>query len=239
MTKATKNGKTENRIKELLEKPEETPAGQFEIPPPKLKVAAVRVFNATGSPYCQHRFGEKARQQLHDTHAEGKSSKSRKNREAKDFQANYESAKHTFCEEDGGGCGIPAASFRNAMIDACRLAGIAMTSARQAVFVLADGRGTDGTALVRIDGEPHYSELPVRNSSGVVDLRARPMWDKWSADLRIQYDADMLREADVAHLLVRAGLQVGIGEGRPFSKKSNGLGWGCFWVEGFEPKIDE
>ena len=35
---------------------------------------------------------------------------------------------------------------------------------------------------------------------------------------------------EVRNLLVRAGVQVGIGEGRPYSKKSYGMGWGTFEV---------
>ena len=238
-TKAKENGQV-NRVKAAMEATDTGAASgaRVEIPPPKLKVVEIRIIGT--SPLVLHRFGEKARQQLHDTHAEGKSSKSRKNREAKDFQANFRSAQHVIREQDGGGYGIPAAAFRNACIDACRLADVAMTVAKQCIFVLADGIGTDGTQLVRIDaGEPEYSELPVRNASGVVDLRARPMWSEWAAVVRVRFDADMLRAADVANLLMRAGVQVGIGEGRPFSKKSNGLGWGTFRIDGFEEEIDE
>jgi len=32
------------------------------------------------------------------------------------------------------------------------------------------------------------------------------------------------------NLIARAGEQVGIGEGRPYSKQSNGLGYGIFKV---------
>jgi hypothetical protein len=56
------------------------------------------------------------------------------------------------------------------------------------------------------------------------------MWREWSATLRIQFDADQFQTSDVANLLARAGLQVGIGEGRPDSKKSAGMGFGQFEV---------
>jgi len=35
----------------------------------------------------------------------------------------------------------------------------------------------------------------------------------------------------LTNLLARAGLQVGIGEGRPDSKNSAGMGWGLFQIE--------
>lgn len=41
----------------------------------------------------------------------------------------------------------------------------------------------------------------------------------------------LVRLIAVVNLLARAGLQVGIGEGRPFSKSSAGLGFGLFTVE--------
>ena len=55
------------------------------------------------------------------------------------------------------------------------------------------------------------------------------MWrEGWEAVVRIKYDADMFTLTDVANLLMRAGAQVGIGEGRPDSRKSCGIGWGIF-----------
>ena len=52
----------------------------------------------------------------------------------------------------------------------------------------------------------------------------------WEADVRIRYDGDQFTASDVVNLLARAGLQVGIGEGRPDSKKSTGMGWGLFEI---------
>ena len=46
--------------------------------------------------------------------------------------------------------------------------------------------------------------------------------------MRVRFDADQFTLTDVANLLMRVGMQVGIGEGRPFSKNSNGMGWGLF-----------
>jgi hypothetical protein len=54
------------------------------------------------------------------------------------------------------------------------------------------------------------------------------LYREWSATLRIRYDAGMLTDSDVVNLLARVGLQVGIGEGRPDSKQSAGLGFGLF-----------
>jgi hypothetical protein len=59
------------------------------------------------------------------------------------------------------------------------------------------------------------------------------MWrEGWEAKLRIRYDADQFSLSDVSNLLARAGMQVGVGEGRPDSKDSAGLGWGLFSLNG-------
>jgi len=182
------------------------------------------------APYVQNRFGHKAREQMHAAQEAGSQrNKQRGKRDAKDFKACYEDAKHV---TQDGWCGIPAASFRNAMISACRLCGFKMTHAKLAVFIEADGFGTDGTPLVRITkGKPEYYEAPVRNATGVCDLRARPMWrEGWQSVLRIRYDADVFSPDDVINLLERAGQQVGIGEGRADSRKSCGLDFGFFTV---------
>ncbi len=128
--------------------------------------------------------------------------------------------------------GIPASCFRQACISACRLVGFKMTLAKLALFVEADGIDADeGTPLVRIHGEPRMHEAHVRNATGVVDLRVRPMWEEWYADVLIRWDGDLFTATDVLNLMSRVGQQVGIGEGRPDSKQSSGQGWGLFKVE--------
>jgi len=70
--------------------------------------------------------------------------------------------------------------------------------------------------------------MAVRNATGVADIRVRPMWREWGAHVRVKYDADQFTLTDVTNLMARVGMQVGIGEGRPDSKSSAGLGWGTF-----------
>jgi len=200
------------------------------IEAPKLEVAEFLIVGST--PYVQNKFSAKARQQMKETQEAGSTAKKGKKREKKDFKATFEGAMHI---SEEGWHGIPAPAFRNALISACRVVGFQMTKAKLSVFVLADGFDKDdATPLVRITkGAPKPFDktpiLPVRNASGVVDLRARPMWAPgWQAKVRVQYDADQFTVKDVANLLMRVGKQVGIGEGRPDSKSSAGMGWGLF-----------
>jgi hypothetical protein len=194
---------------------------------PSFQILEVKIIGAT--PYMQHAFPEKARKMIEEKHREGGPAKNKRTREARDFEAECEAAKH-YAEE--GWVGIPACAFRNAMISACRIVGFAMTKAKLSVFCLADGRDVaDGRGLVRLFGTPEQTIQSVRNESGVVDLRSRPMWREWSAVIRIRYDSDQFKAQDVLNLIMRAGLQVGVGEGRPDSKDSAGLDMGLWNVE--------
>lgn len=201
--------------------------GAILIRAPRLKTLEVTL---TGdAPLVMAAFSEKARQKLMATHMAGSQSKSKKAREARNFEDDMTAAIH-FSEE--GWIGFPASAFRAAMISACRLIGFKMTLAKLAVFAEADGLDrVSGQPLVRLDvGKPELHIASVRNASGVLDLRARPMWRQWSMRLRVRYDEDVFSATDVVNLLARVGAQVGIGEGRHDSRESSGMGWGSFTV---------
>lgn len=175
------------------------------------------------SPYVQNSFGNKGGKILEaqtDSQA-----KSRKARAPRDVDAEYEAAFHRLPD---GAQGMPATAFRNAMISACRVAGYVMTKAKLTVFVEADGYdAVDGTPLVKFSGVPekHMTHVRIQNTTSVV---VRPMWREWTCTLTVRYDGDQFQEQDVANLLERVGMQVGIGEGRPDSRASCGMGWGLF-----------
>lgn len=219
----------EGTEEEIEESPSTGGAAILNIPAPNFGYVQLRIIGTTH--YVQHKFGAKAMSMMHEQQAAGQASKAKKQREAKDFEQLYHDAMHISTE---GWHGIPSSAFRNAMIDACRTVGVVMTRAKLAIFIVQDGQdNTSGEPLTKITkGEPFLLELPVRNATGVIDLRARPAWAPgWESLVTIRYDKDMLSLNDLVNLMVRVGLQVGIGEGRPSSKKSNGIGWGLFDVE--------
>lgn len=201
------------------------------IKPLNMRILHVHIVGT--APYMQAAFSEKARNMMSDKMKEGSTARSKRTRTARDFDDDFRQAQHVSTD---GWNGIPASAFRNACIDACRMAGYVMTHAKMSIFVEADGFDiVDATPLVRIiGGPPEKATMPVRNATGVADLRARPLWREWSAVVRIRFDADQFTTTDVLNLLNRAGQQVGVGEGRPFSKKSNGLGFGMFTVQSVE-----
>jgi hypothetical protein len=108
-----------------------------------------------------------------------------------------------------------------------------MADAKCSIFVVADGYDAeDGTPLIKIRGTPRKFEAPVKNANGGCDIRVRAMFDTWSATVRVRFDEDQFSAESVAALLYRAGVQVGIGHGRPFSSDSNGCGWGTWELSG-------
>lgn len=206
----------------------EAPSGHLTIPAPRFRVATFTIEGT--APYVQNRFSAKALAEIRATQEGGSQAKKGRKREPKNFDEIYRGAVHRAAE---GWIGIPAPAFRAAMISACRIVGFFKTMARLSVFVEGDGLdAVDGTPLVRITaGEPSCVEHYVRNQTGVVDLRPRPMWAPgWRADVRVRWDLDQFSLEDTTNLLTRAGLQVGIGEGRPDSRNSAGMGWGLFQV---------
>lgn len=177
------------------------------------------------APYVQHKFSKKAKETMLDTQKKKAGAKG-KNKEPRKVEKEYKEASHI--GEDGR-YGIPCPAFRSAMIDACRAAGAVMTLAKMSVFCLPDTIDKeDGTPLVHISGEPEPHVGPVRLARGVTSIAVRPMWKRWTANVKLQWDGDQFSIIDVVNLLMRAGIQVGIGEGRPFSKASHGCGWGTF-----------
>jgi hypothetical protein len=194
------------------------------ISPPKFGVTDFYIEGI--APLVVERFSKKA--ELMAKMAEGQAARNKKNREARDFEKDAEEARYRSAENWEG---MNAAAFRAAMISACRLVGFKMTLAKLSAFIEADGFDkNDGVPLVRIYGESHTYTAHTRNATGVVDVRARPMYRNWAARLRVRYDTQQFKMVDVLNLVSRCGLQVGIGAGRPDSKASAGCGFGLFQV---------
>lgn len=189
-------------------------------------IQTIELCIAGTAPYVQHKFSAKAKAQIMATQAAGSTARGKKAREPKDFDQVCKDATHVSRQ---GWVGIPAPAFRNAMISACRLVGFKMTLAKLALFIKAEGfDADDGTPLVRIYGTSRRHDMAARNDNGSVDIRSRPMWEEWMAKVSIRFDADTFTATDVSNLMMRVGMQVGVGEGRPDSKDSAGIGWGQF-----------
>ena len=197
------------------------------ISAPKIHTAEFTIVGT--APYIQLRFSEKAMHAMRAKMELGSQAGKKTAKAARDFDEDFRQALHV---SDEGWNGIPASAFRNAMISACRLVGFKMTLAKLSVFILPDGFDKiDGVPLIKIEGEPEPHIMHARNATGVCDLRVRAKFWPWTANVRVQYDADQFSPTDCANLMTRVGAQVGIGEGRPDSKASAGMGWGTFKLD--------
>jgi len=200
------------------------------ISAPNFKYAEFQIVGT--APLVINRFSVKAGEQMARKQAEGKPAGNKKNRVAKDFDQIYKDA--MYISKDGW-YGISASAFRCAAISACRVSGFMMTKAKLTFHVVENGFDKDDqTGLVKITkGKPEMRMDHVRLETGVADIRSRPMWAPgWEAKVTIRWDADQFTLEDVTNLMMRVGMQVGIGEGRPDSKKSAGMGWGLFELKG-------
>lgn len=194
------------------------------IKPPKFSTVEILIEGI--APLVVARFSKKM--ELMEKMAQGPSAKNKRERTARDYDNEAEEARYRAPEKWEG---MNAAAFRAGMISACRLVGFKMTLAKLSVFIEADGfDAKDGIPLIRIYGQSETFTAHTRNVTGGADIRSRPMYRQWAANLRIRFDADQFQVSDVINLISRVGLQVGIGEGRPDSKSSSGCGWGMFRV---------
>jgi hypothetical protein len=107
-----------------------------------------------------------------------------------------------------------------------------MTLAKMSIFVEADGwdKEEPQIPLIRIYGKSVKQEDIARVETGQPYVAVRAAFHQWSAKISLRWDGDQFTVEDIANLLSRVGLQVGIGEGRPDSKNSAGMGWGLFEV---------
>lgn len=197
------------------------------IQPPKFDTAEFTIKGT--APLVIHRFSAKTKQEMKLKMETGRPAGSKKVREARSTDDLYEEARY---RSKDGWDGFHAGALRKALISACRLVGFKMTLAKLSVFVEADGVDAQEPQipLIRIYGDPRKQEDMARVETGQPYVTVRAAFLDWSAKVKIRWDADQFTLGDIANLLARVGLQVGLGEGRPDSVNSAGLGWGLFNV---------
>lgn len=220
---------TEPKAATKVKKEVEPKIVQVAIDPPQFEEFTVRVRGTT--PLVVHRLGEKVRKEL--IHKQTKDQTKSKKRPLRDPEQEFRDSLYVL--PDGKYYGVKAAGFKLAMVSACRLvADIPMTQARMLFYVY--GEGPEG--LVRITdakGKPaqpscyeDFVRVPPRTGTRMPCWRG--MFEPgWMADLRIRInDRNMISRHSVVNLLARAGMMVGICEGRPES--TGAMDWGTFEV---------
>jgi len=169
------------------------------------------------APLIVHRWAEKAREEML-----GKQQGRKTAKVSKDPQADFEAARYKFADDSGDG--FPTTAFKKAtVLGGGRIFGksIKMTELRQNLLFIPDGMGTDGMQLTAITGTPVMREDMVRIGMGTADIRHRPMYEDWTASLKIQYIPNLIDLGSIV-ALVDAGGTNGIGEWRPEKNGSYG-----------------
>ena len=164
------------------------------------------------SSLIQHKWAEKAKEQMRAKHA-GKKTKTREVRdpEQEGRDATYVTA--------NGDYGIPVKALKACIIGAAHKdLGIEKTLVRKALFIPCDDVND---VLPMQCSDPVLREDYVRVGQST-DLRYRPEFHKWSVNFDLEYDADLLTVEDIANLINRAGFGVGLCEWRPEKGGENG-----------------
>lgn len=178
---------------------------------PGIRRAVCELIVVGDTPLITHPWSLKAKQMLLDA----QTGKPRQKKEPKDPQQDYEDS--IYRTEDGQP-GVPAIAFKNAAVTACtQIEGVTKVLARGAFHVMGD--------ILPIEGaEPQIDEQMVRVGMGVADIRYRARFDPpWRVRLRVMYNASVMNEAQIAHLVNTAGFAVGVCEHRPEKDGSNGM----------------
>ena len=205
-TKATTNATTTPTSQPINQKP-------LLIQPVVMRTASLWIKGTT--PLIQHAWSKKALEMIRMTAAE-------RRKVPKTGRDPISEGKNAAYVDEDGNFGIPAMAVKCAMIEvAHKDIGLPKTLVRKALRFQSCG------VIPMECDHPIIREDIVRVGNGATDLRYRPEFRKWSANIKFNYDADLLSIQDVLNLVDRAGFSVGIGEWRP---EKNGE-YGTFEVD--------
>ena len=179
------------------------------------------------SPLIVHNFSEKSKRMMLEAQQGKKSVK-----QIRDPQAEYDAAFYRIATEDGPDeYGFPVTAFKAATVGAARFYGksVKMTELRQFVFMHGLLTKADPQQLVKIHGEPQMREDVVRlgGMSRSADLRYRPEFRDWTAELKVTYVTSNLSRDSVLSLIDAGGLGIGVGEWRPEKRGE----FGCYEID--------
>jgi hypothetical protein len=164
------------------------------------------------SPLIVHAWSEKSKRMITDKQA-GKAKN--KKHEIRNPEEDYEQAKH---KSPQGWDGFPAAGFKASMIRACKMIGMVMKDTQTSFFIKAD---CEQSQLVKIHGASRMRTDMVRVGMGSSDIRYRPEYPEWYAELTIEFNSGVLSIDQVFQLVKAAGYGCGVGEMRPEKGKFN------------------
>jgi hypothetical protein len=175
---------------------------QQEIVLPQLRLRTIKVKLVGDSPLISHKWSEKAMKMMLDKQMK----KAKAGREAKNPKKDYEDSLYKI---SSGKYGFPAIAFKAAAVNACsHVDGITKVVARGAFHIPME--------LVEIKGKPKMRKDVVRIDRGsTADIRFRGEFSKWSCEVPIVFNENVISAEQIVNLLNTAGFAIGIGEWRP------------------------
>ena len=225
-SKASENKDTADQQNSTSKEKKSQVSGSFHIPELKLRTIIAIIVGDT--PLIVHNWSHKSKLQMYNKQTQ----RAVAGREKKDPDADFEAALYRL--EDGG-YGFPSCGVKAAMVTACTSIGktnITKIAARQAFMVMGEAASFQGVytkailreEMIRVQGsEPVMREDMVRVGQGVADLRYRPQFYPWFAEIHIRYNANCLSGEQIVMLLNTAGFAVGLGEWRPDRDGQKGM----------------
>lgn len=188
-----------------------------------LKVLELKIVGK--APLIMHKWSEKAKKQIRDKQQKKAAATAKK--EARNPQAEFEAAIYRvkdFITGDNKDTryAFPAIAFKKAAVEACRqLEGLSMVMAKTLFHV-------EGEYVVIDANDPEMREDTVVIGQGTTDLRYRPQFWPWSANIQVKYNAAAVSEEQLINIFQVAGFASGIGENRP---NKTGDIFGMFEIE--------
>jgi hypothetical protein len=164
------------------------------------------------SPLITHAWSQKSIKMIEDK--QQGVAKSKKH-DLRNPEEEYEAGKHISSQ---GWDGFPAAGFKAAMIRGAKMIGMVMKDTQTSFFIKADD---EITQLVRIYGQSQLRKDMVRVGMGTSDVRYRPEYLEWEANLIVEFNEGVISLDQVYQLVKAAGYGCGIGEMRPEKTKFN------------------
>jgi hypothetical protein len=158
------------------------------------------------SPLIVHAWSEKSKKMITDKQS-GKAKNSK--HDFRQPEEDYQQAKHISSD---GWEGFPVAGFKAAMIRGAKMIGLVMKDTQTGFFIAAD---CEETQLIRINGESRMRTDMVRVGMGTADVRYRPEYPEWKANLKIEFNEGVISTDQIFQLVKAAGYGCGIGEMRP------------------------
>lgn len=187
------------------------------IPAMNLKHMDVRIVGDT--PLIVHAWSEKAKRMM----LEKQQKKASAGKEARNPETEFADTLYWLTPKPeklegnwmkGARFGFPVTGIKKSAIEASYQQGVVdkMTTLRGAFFIT--GYNCD---YIEIEGEGHpvIREDMVKIGMGTADLRYRAMFEKWSALLHIEYNANAISDEQIINCLNCGGFCNGIGEWRP------------------------